>query len=159
MGIFNAIFGGHSRDCHVCKAEIKYPESKPLPSICPTCQTDLENPALETTLHDMQAYVFKKFLDPDHGEAFVTNKRIFFVVRNQTDDDDIVYRQATDMRAQRVSVDIPLDDIARIEDRKKLIFYTGLTIHTKSGKSIDLFITLTKDLNTLKEFITSYISK
>jgi len=93
---------------------------------------------METVRDTIACEHIKGALGIGTGELFVTNRRVFWIARKDDDSGNTLVQAATGKNADKIAVNIPLDNIARIEDCKKL-FRKGVTLHTKSGESFNFY--------------------
>ena len=139
-------------------AEIRFPKNQPLPSLCPTCGADLENPESETRLDFISCEHIKGALGIGNGELFATNRRIFWVARYKCDSENELLRITSDKKAEKVPVNVLLGDLDRIDDCKKLL-RRGITVYIKSGESFNLFLVNRGNPQILKDFISPHLGK
>jgi hypothetical protein len=146
--------------CHICFGIIKVKKKEEVPSICPFCGTDLANPAAEILRDSIECEHIKGFLGIAPGELCVTNKRLFWVKREEdlgVDDEGRAFgnplvQGITRKGAGTVQVSIPLDGIAKVDDCKKGL-RKGVTVHAKSGGAYNFFCSKPQEL---KDFLAPY---
>ena len=167
------MFGKTTEFCHVCNSPITLKKNQPLPPVCPVCGANLANRAEENLVNTIECEHIKGAVGAGDGVLFATNKRLFFIkVKKSVDvaDDDDSYATGANVAiaailskgAGKISVNVPLEDIDKIEDCKKLL-RKGVTLHTKSGKSYNIFLLSIGDANRgtvqdLKDFLSPYAS-
>ena len=163
MGLFR-----ETKNCHVCKKKIKSGVDLEFPPVCPCCGTDLENPAAEVLAGSIECSHVQGTFGIGDGMLYATNKRIFFV---KGDEDNLVGAPEDEIRVsagtlssmianwggRKVIVDIPLDNMGRLEDCKRLLT-KGVTVHTKSGEAYN-FYSLGMRPQELKDFLAPYAAK
>ena len=138
-------------ECYLCNTSFQLKENEPDPGRCPVCDADLANPGLETIRESMDCEHLKGNFGIGTGNLFVTNKRIFWMARKDEDSGNALVSMATAKNANKIGINIPLDNIAWIEDCKK-IFRKGVTLHTKNNEAFNLFGNQKK----LKEILSPY---
>ena len=156
--------------CHVCNYPLKLKKNESLPPVCPVCGANLANRAEETLVSTIECEHLKGAVGAGQGILFATNKRLFFIKGQKTADvaaDDESYGAAANVAiagimsigAGKISFNVPLEDIDRIEDVKKLL-RKGVTLHTKSGGSYNIF--MPREFGKpqdLKDFLTPYVTR
>ena len=132
-----------TEQCYLCNGGFKVGKNEPPPSACPVCGADLANPSFETINNSIACEHIKGTLGTGDGSLFITNKRVFWLADSGKG-------------ADKISVNIPLDDIAGLEDCKKLL-RKGVTVNTKSGDSYNFFIPNLGNPQILKDLLTPYV--
>ena len=166
------MFGKTTEFCHVCNYPITLKKNQSLPPFCSVCGADLANRAAETLVNTIECEHIKGAFGAGQGLLYATNKRLFFIKgRKRTDvDPDGGYAAAANntidalvsIGAEKISVNVPLENIGRIEDCKKLL-RKGVTLHTKSGQSYNFFLLAIGEDNRgtvqdLKDFFAPYVN-
>ena len=156
MGLF-----GKDEYCHVCNDILRNFKGVK-PTVCPCCGTDLAHPESEKVCNTIQCEHLKGFLGIGDGELFVTNKRLFFVTGKLSNSESYSNTNAmvtavtfvTNKGAGKMKVNMPLDNIDKIEDCRKGL-RKGITLHTKNGESYNFFHSKPQEL---KDFFAPYVS-
>ena len=152
-------FSSEKKFCHVCNGVIKVDMKAPLPT-CPFCGADLTNPSSEVLCKSIECEHIKGFLGMGNGELYVTNKRLFFIKKKENTEGyqsnafGGLASSITNKSAGKMEVNMPLENIGRIEDCRKGL-RKGITLHTKSGESYNFFCSKPQEL---KDFMAPYIS-
>ena len=150
-------------ECHVCSARIKAPKNGELPVVCPSCGTDLENPNAETIRYSISCEHLKGALGINEGDMVITNQRLLWIARAPEipEDDEIRRNTLVDgilaRKAGTIPVNVPLDNLSRIEDCKKLLRKV-ITVHTKTGESYNFFLQNRGNPQILKDFLAPYVA-
>ena len=142
-----------TESCYLCYTAFKLKKDESLPAMCPACGADMANPNFETVRNSIECEHIKGTFGIGTGELFITNKRIFWVARKDAESPNVLVQMATGKNAGKASVDISLDNVARIEDCKKL-FRKGITLHTKSGEAFNFF----GNPQNLKDLLAPYVA-
>ena len=150
------MFFNESAVCHICRTEFKYRKGDVQPNVCPACGADFVNLASETLLDFMNCDHLKGALGIGTGELFITNKRLFWIPRKEADSANILVSAITGKDADKVSVNIPLGEIERIGDCKKL-FRIGITVYTRNGESFNFYRVNRGDPQVLKDFLEPHV--
>ena len=162
--------------CHVCGMPMKLKSNESLPPVCPVCGADLVNPGSETLVKTIECEHIKGTVGSGGGVLFATNKRLFFIKMKKnadvTPDDGDSYNYGAAASATiagilsvgsgKVLVNVPLADVGRIEDCKKLL-RKGVALQTKSGASYNFFLLALGEANRgtvqdLKDFFAPYVN-
>ena len=159
--------------CHVCGMPMKLKSNESLPPVCPVCGADLLNPGTETLVNTIECEHIKGTFGSGGGVLFATNKRLFFIKMKKNadvDSDNDSYGAAArgtidgilSVGSGKVLVNVPLADVGRIEDCKKLL-RKGVALHTKSGASYNFFLLALGEENRgtvqdLKDFFAPYVN-
>jgi len=149
-------FFKQSASCHICMTDIKYGKGEALPPVCPACGADWENPASETLRDVISCDHLKGALGIGTGEMFITDKRLFWIPRKDTDSANILVNVITGKNADRVSVNIPLGEIERIGDCKKLL-RIGITVYARNGESFNFYLVNRGNPQILKDFLAPHV--
>ena len=147
-----------TKQCHICNKEIKTKKDADFPPLCPVCGTDLENISSETVNRSISCEHLKGALGINPGDLVITNSRVFWISRADTETGNALVGSITSGRANKLAVDIPIGDLASIEDCKKLL-RKGITVHTKTGESYNFFIENRGNPQILKDFLEPYMGK
>ena len=150
------MFNKQSANCHICGTEIRYSKDESLPPICPACGTDLENPSSETLCDYISCEHLKGALGIGTGEMHITNKRLFWISRKDRDSANVLVGAITGKNADKISVNIPLGEIERIGNCKKLL-RIGITVYAKNGESFNFYLENRGKPQILKDFIAPYV--
>ena len=131
--------------CHLCGRDIPLKKNESMPPICPVCNTDLQNPA-EKVQNVINCIYQKGALGSGEGQLYITNTRVFWI-KGAVDSNELdsgggmaasvfagIAAKGLSKGSDKVSLSIPLDDIDRVEDYKKMLS-KGVTLCTKSGAS------------------------
>ena len=145
------------KSCHVCMTNIKSKKDE-LPSICPACGADLENISLETVRYSISCDHLKGSLGIGNGEMFITNLRLFWIPRKDSDSANPLVGIITGKNADKTRVNIPLSDLESVGDCKKLL-RKGITVYTKTGESFNFFFVNRGNPQILKDMIEPCIVK
>jgi len=137
--------------CYLCSTSFGLKDKDPDPIVCPVCNADLTNPDSEAVQSSLACEHIKGSIGVGTGELFITNKRIFWIPRKDEDSGNVLVGMISSKNANKVAVDVTLDNVAKIEDVKKL-FRKGVTLHTKNGDAFNLF----GDQKKLRDLLTPY---
>jgi len=150
------MFNKQSAYCHICSAKIRFRKGESLPPACPACGADLENPFSETLRDVISCEHLKGALGIGTGEMYITDKRLFWMPRKDEDSGNILVGAITGKNADKVSVNIPLGEIERIGDCKKLL-RIGITVYTKNGEGFNFYLVNRGKPQILKDFLAPHV--
>ena len=144
-----------TENCYLCYGEIKLGKNDALPALCPCCGADLANPDSEVLQNNIKCEHLKGTFGIGEGVLFITSTRIFWIKgdvdANETNDLVRLLGKGTG----KATVNVPLGDIAKIEDCKKML-RKGVTLHTKSGEAYNFFIPNLGNPQPLKDLLAPY---
>ena len=151
------MFSKESEYCHVCSVTILHRKGEPMPPVCPACGTDLANPDSEVTHNAINCEYLKGALGLNVGEMLITSKRLLWVSRKDNETGNALVGSITGKNANKVPVSIPLEEIVRISNCKKLL-RVGITVYAKNGASYNFYLVNRGNPQLLKDFIAPYVS-